>query len=153
MNYNCQSNKTLTATYSNASASCSVVSNYSPSYTGVLSDTPSSLTLIVPSNLTESIDLWGYDATFMVELELLNSLLVEDMNSNDLNPETAMGIFYGAGVTPYFINPEVQEVSTTNDLINDWGITTLPLFTEMNGYTVTYTATSATNVTITVSDS
>ena len=30
LNYNCQSNKTLTATYSNASASCSVVSNYVP---------------------------------------------------------------------------------------------------------------------------
>ena len=65
MNYNCQSNKTLTATYSNASASCSVVSNYVPPVQTITFNLPiSNYTLEDPN------ELWPMLTSFIEKIYL-----------------------------------------------------------------------------------
>ena len=58
LNYNCQTNKTLTASYSNASASCSIISNYVPPVQTITFNIPlSSYTLTDPNGILVEEDI------------------------------------------------------------------------------------------------
>lgn len=76
MNYH--SNGTVTASYSNASATASIVSNYSPSYTGVMSYALSEYTINIQ---TEDTDIICFLVSTLEDLSHLNGHTVEDIQS------------------------------------------------------------------------
>ena len=162
LQYHCESNKTLTATYSNASATCNVTSNYSPSYTGVLSFTPTSLTLVIDPSIpydeigqSYMVMVAGVSIEELIDLGEFGSATVANINESEY---TTMDLiqFYGLGLTGFDLDPINYTINSSNDLINDYEVDYLPVIRAMDGameeeYTVTYTATSATSVTITIS--
>lgn len=149
-------NKTLTATYSNASATASIVSNYSPSYTGDLSCTPASLILNIPASIVETILI----PIVSLEWLILAGLWSEGRTVNDFNNSTfvstdLIAMIYEGDAQGYVLDYMWGLRGGDNDLLNDFGIDYLPLVRATNiyqdtEYTVTYSATSATSVTITV---
>ena len=149
LNYNCQANKTLTASFGNVSASCSIISNYVPSgYTGTLSNTLTSFNIINNSS-SEVIDISFYD----LQDAIYGGYVQSPVTTASLNSADKQEIFYNViRVNGEFFSDNEFPV----DVIDFFGDDTLYVVIANDYYTadllnVSYAATSATDVTITIS--
>ena len=146
---NYHSNGTVTATYSNASAACNVTSNYVPSsYTGTLSNTLTSFNIINNSS-SEIIDISLYDLQDAIYAGYLQSpFTTATLNSAD-KQEIAYNVLLVNGST--FLGNEFPL-----DIIDFFGDDTLYYviandFDTGDFLNVSYSATSATELTVTIS--
>ena len=120
--YHCETDKTLTATYSNASATASIVSNYTPAYTGAMDYTLAQNILIVPTSVATTAQLSMCSITGM-PVEWMEGWLLDDTTIPSLNtsvPSSDLGGFISeAEEVPNLYNmgdssPQILEVSASS---------------------------------------
>ena len=147
---NYHSNGTVTATYSNVSATCNVTSNYVPSgYTGTLSNTLTSFNIINNSS-SEAILISFYDLQDAIYGEFVQS----PVTTASLNSADKQEIYYNGIIVN---GADFSDNEFPVDVIDFFGDDTLYVVIAQDSDTadflnVSYAATSATDVTITISD-
>lgn len=142
LNYNCQANKTLTASFGNVSASCSIISNYVHSV--VLSE-PITYTV----NCTVS-SMWG--TVYIIPCEVVGDPV--DTISGLYNPPMTPQEFYEyimeGGDNDYV---DINDGEPMNDLYFDMICYAIAYdYYEDRFYTINYSTTNGSDITITISD-
>lgn len=142
LNYNCQANKTLTASFGNVSASCSIISNYVPSV--VLSEP---ITYTVVDNTAD-----GWFELLLIPCEDVGGSVtsISELYNPPMTNEELLGIWAEIQDFDYYLLYMAGEPQ--GEIKGDRIAYAVATYDWENFFTVNYSTTTGSDITITISD-
>jgi len=142
LNYNCQANKTLTASFGNVSASCSIISNYVPSV--VLSEP---ITYTVVDNTAD-----GWFELLLIPCEDVGGSVtsISELYNPPMTNEELLGIWAEIQDSDYYLL--YMDGEPQGEINGDRIAYAVATYDWENFFTINYSTTTGSDITITISD-